>query len=190
MNTKQKLSKLVMATLAFTLTILIGLNGFAQSKKELRAQKKEKENQEQEVKYNKAKAAMFDTAFVITVESIQFRNHGVTNVTQNINFVQVIGKDGVLQIGSDLAPGPGLNNLGGFTLKGPISNIKIKEKKNKVYMSYVLTGLIGTARIAISIVGSNQATVDVDGMYSGRAFTMRGDLKTLKEAQVFEGTEF
>ena len=162
----------------------------AQSKAELRQEKKERETKEQEIAFKKAKAAILDTAFVVPAQTLKFRNGSLVGVSGTINYLQVIGNKAVLQIGSHLYPGRGLNNVGGVTLKGNISNLKIKEKKDRIFMTFTLTGLIGTARIAVSIKDSNKATVDVDGMFSGRFFTMWGNVLTLKEARVYEGSEW
>ena len=162
----------------------------AQSKAESRQEKKEREAKEQDIAFKKAKAAILDTAFVVPAQTLKFRNGSLVGVSGTINYLQVIGNKAVLQIGSHLYPGRGLNNVGGVTLKGNITNLKIKEKKDRVFMTFTLTGLIGTARVAVSIKNSRKATVDVDGMFSGRFFTMWGDVLTLKEANVYEGSEW
>lgn len=190
MKKRIRISGILFASFVLILSMILAPGAMAQQEKETRKEKKERIKKERLIKFKKAKAAMYDTAFVIPADNISFASGPLVNVSSTINYLQVIGEKAVLQIGNEFAAGSGLNNLGGFTLKGNISNLKINEKKNRVFVSFTLTGLIGTARIAVSIAGSNLATVDVDGMYSGRAFTMRGDLITLKEARIFEGTEF
>ncbi len=178
-------------TLMISLVWLISATAvFAQSKNETRQERKAREAKQDQMAFKKAKAAMFDTAFVVPAQTIQFRNGSLVGVNGTINYLQVIGKKGVLQIGSYLSPGPGLNNIGGVTLKGNISDLKINQKKDRVFMRFTLTGLIGTANVAVNITGSNRATVDVNGMFSGRFFTMTGNLITLKEAHVIEGSEY
>lgn len=173
---------------------ILPFSGIAQQNKgESKQQKKEREKTEQIQRYEMAKQLVMDTAFVVQAESIQFRDGSMmTMVQESINFLKMDREYAVLQIGSDFARTSGLNNLGGITLKGKILNLKIKEKesKNSIFMTFTLTGVLGTARISFSLTGSEKAIIDVDGMFSGRAFSMRGPVKRLQDANIFEGTEF
>jgi len=182
--------KMTLQSMLFALLIVFTLNSLAQDKKETKQERKERQKQEQKKKFEKAKASMYDTAFVVPAESVQIRGGRMMMVNRTINFVQLIGTEGVVQIGSDFASQPGLNNLGGVTLKGPISNIKISEKKERIFMTFTITDVIGIVRVAVTINGSNDAVVDVDGMFSGRAFTMRGNLIDFKEAGIYEGFSY
>lgn len=188
MKNKTSFTKTLLLSLAMIFLSTITMESYAQ--KESKQERKAREAQEQEAQFIVAKKAMMDTAFLVSGQSLQFRDSGVIPVTGTLNFVQLIGNKSVLQIGSEVATAPGLNNLGGFTLKGDATNIKISEKKDRIYLTYTLTGLIGTARIAVTIVGSDMANVDVDGMFSGKAFTMRGALVSPGDRNTFEGTEF
>lgn len=183
-NVEKKLVQSIIVLLIFSFSGSV----VAQEKKETRAERKERQKQEQIKKFEIAKAAMYDTAFVVPAESIQFRGGRQMFVNKTINFLQLIGNEGVLQIGSTFSINPGLNNLGGVTLKGPVSNLKIQEKKDRIFMSFYITDVVGTAHVSLAINGSNSAYVDVDGMFSGRMFTMRGNLIDFKEAGIFEGT--
>ena len=163
-----------------------------QNRGETRKEKKEREKKEQLHRYRQARQLVFDTAFAVPAETIHFRDGLMLPAQSSINFLKMKGDEAVIQIGSDFARGPGLNNLGGVTLKGKISNLSIteKEKKNRLYMTFVLTGLIGTAQITLTLTGSEYAIVDVNGMFSGRAFTLRGPVQPLSDTFIFEGTEF
>jgi len=182
--------KLNLHSLLLSCLMMISITSLAQDKKETRQERKERQKQEQKKLFEKAKASMYDTAFVVPAESVQIRGGRMILVSKTINFVQLIGHEGVVQIGSDFASQPGLNNLGGVTLKGPISNLKISEKNERIFMTFTITDAIGIARVAITINGSNKAVVDVEGMFSGKAFTMRGDLIDFKEAGIFEGFSY
>lgn len=181
---------LPLQSLLLSCLMIISLTSLAQDKKESKQERKERLKQEQKKVFEKAKASMYDTAFVVTAESVQIRGGRMMLVNKTINYLQLIGPEGVVQIGSDFASQPGLNNLGGVTLKGPISNIKISEKKERIFMTFTITDVIGIARVAVTINGSNKAVVDVEGMFSGKAFTMRGDLIDFKEAGIFEGFSY
>ena len=188
MNTNSPFPKILLLSVAILLCSTLSMDAIAQ--KESKQERKARQAQEQEEQYKFAKKAMFDTAFLIPAQTIQFVNTSLIPVSGTINYLQLNGNKSVLQIGSEISSEPGLNKLGGFTLKGDVRNIKISEKKNRIFVTYTLSGLIGTARIAVSITGSSKANIDVDGMFSGRAFTMRGTLVNLGESKTFEGTEF
>lgn len=164
-----------------------------ENRAETRKERKEREQAENLKKFETAKKLVLDTTFAVPAENILFGDGStMTPVQSTINFLKMDGDMAVIQVGSDFARTRGLNSLGGVTLKGKIRNLKVteKENKNRLFMTFMLTGLIGTARISLSLTGSDRAVVDVDGMFSGRAFSLRGPVTPLKDATIFEGTEF
>ena len=187
---KKILSPFLYLAMILIFAVAFSAEASGQTKKELRKQKKAQREKEQQAAFLAAKAAMLDTAFVIPAQSIQFERGTYIPVTGNINFLKITGNESVLQIGSTLSIGPGLNNLGGVTVKGRVSSLKISQRKENIYMSYILTGIVGTVNISININGSDQATVNVDGMFSGYSFTMQGTLVRPEEASIYEGTEY
>ena len=182
----------IRAILMFFL-IMPGLLLAQENRGESKATKKEREKTEQAQRFRQARQMILDTAFVVPAETVQFSNGGMmTPVQSTINFLKMDGDEAVIQIGSDFVRSAGLNSLGGITLKGKIQNLKIKEKenKNRLYLRFTLSGLIGTAQISVTLTGSEKAMIDVDGMFSGRAFSMRGPVQAIDETNIFEGTEF
>ena len=164
-----------------------------QNRAETRKEKRARDKAEQLKKYEKARQLIVDSTFVVPADNILLGDGTfMTPAQRTINFLKMNGDEAVIQVGSDFARTRGLNSLGGVTLKGKVSNLKIKEKENKhrLFMTFTLTGLIGTARISLSLTGSDRAVVDVDGMFSGRAFSLRGPVQPLSETNIFEGTEF
>ena len=164
-----------------------------QNRAETRKEKRALEKAVQLKKYEKARQLIFDSTFAVPADNILLGDGTfMTPAQSTINFLKMDGNEAVIQVGSDFARTRGLNTLGGVTLKGKVTNLKIKEKENKhrLFMTFTLTGLIGTARISLSLNGSDRAVVDVDGMFSGRAFSLRGPVQTLGETNIFEGTEF
>ncbi len=173
--------------------IMPGLLLAQENRGESKTVKKERETVEQAQRFRQARQLILDTSFVVPAETVQFSNGGMmTPVQSTINFLKMDGDEAVIQIGSDFARSAGLNSLGGITLKGKIQNLKIKDKKdkNRLYLRFTLTGLIGTAQISVSLTGSETAMIDVDGMFSGRAFSMRGPVQAIEGTNIFEGTEF
>ena len=164
-----------------------------QQNSETKAERKERQKSEQNQHYLEARQAILDSAFVVRAESLQFRD-GVMYlpVQSSINFLKVEGKMATMQVSSDFLRTASPNNLGGITLKGFLANVKINEstKKQQLFMTFTLQGAIGTARISITLNGNDMAVIDVDGVFSGRAFIMRGPVKLPQEVPVYEGAEF
>jgi hypothetical protein len=186
-----QIRKMPPTMLTFTLAMLLfAMGAQAQTKKELRQEKREKARKEAEINFEKASKAIYDTTLALPAESIQFKNRTPVSVMSNINFILLRGEEGVLQIGPGFSHDRGLNNLGGVTLKGKITNLKITEKKNRITMSFNLTGAVGIVRVTLTIKGSNRATADVELLYHGHAFTLRGKVVDLDEARFFIGTEY
>lgn len=162
----------------------------AQEQKETRKERKEREKKEQAALYEVAKQLILDSAFIIPADRITLKS-GITGIVQNnINFVKVYKKIGVLQISPSHSSELGLNGLGGFTIKGDITKYEVTDKGNKIYVRIYLKAPLANAVINISLFGSTSATVDVSGMFKGSAFTLYGNINLLGNVRIFEGTSF
>jgi hypothetical protein len=71
-------------------------------------------------------------------------------------------------------------------MKGPITFVEFKEKKDRLTLSFFLNGETSKLRITVSIFGSNLATVFVDGLIGGPAFQISGKLVPFEDAQIYE----
>ena len=184
MKLQNGLALIIVLSLIFPVTLI---------SQETRKERKEREKAENLQKYKVAKQLIMDSTFVVPADNIIFGNGSpMTMVQSTINFLRMDGEEAVIQIGSDFARTSGLNSLGGVTLKGKPANIRIKEKesKHRLFMTFTVTGLIGTANVSLTLTGSEKAVVDVKGMFSGKSLSIRGQVVPLKGANIFEGTEF
>jgi hypothetical protein len=191
-NKQRKCSTLLWLIVMVGLLIPVSLAA-QQQKKETRDEKKQRQKLVKDTRYLKARQAILDSMFVVTAESLQFRNgETFAPVQSTINFLKVTGREAVVQIGSDYSRTRGSNSLGGFTIKGEMTDVMIKEKKGKkqIYMTFTINGLIGRARIALTITGDDNAVVDVNNVMRNYALTMRGAVILPEDALIFEGTEF
>lgn len=185
---------------AFAATVLIGFVALlllpdiaSGQQKETRKERKAREKQEQLANFEIAKNMLRDTAFLIPAETFQLSDgSNFTSVDGTINFLKIDKNDGVLQLGNALSPNPGRNNLGGITVSGKVSNIRLNmnEKRNSVFMTFNLIGPVITARVAITLTGSDKAVVSVDGLYTGKGINLRGTVKPLGYKRIFQGAEF
>ena len=181
--------------LSFTVTT------FAQSSKEARAArrealKKEREErraleaQQDSVAYLKAIEALKTGSFVLEANNVTFPNGITRYVSSNTNYVQVDNGEGIVQTAfSNFAYTPGPNGLGGVTVEGNISGLKMKEDKDGNYFySYTIQGVAISATVFITLTGgTNQASVNISPNFNNNNMTMTGVLLPLDESDVFQG---
>ena len=182
--------------LSFTVTT------FAQSSKEARAArrealKKEREErraleaQQDSVAYLKAIEALRTGSFVLEANNVTFPNGITRYVSSNTNYVQVDNGEGIVQTAfSNFAYTPGPNGLGGVTVEGNISGLKMKEDKDGNYFySYTIQGVAISATVFITLTGgTNQASVNISPNFNNNNMNMTGRLLPLSESDVFQGT--
>ncbi len=182
--------------LSFTVTT------FAQTSKEARAARREALKKEREARkaleaqqdslaYFKAVEALKEGAFVLEADNVTFPNGITRYVSSNTNYVQVDNGEGILQTAfTNFAYNPGPNGLGGVTVEGNISGLKMKEDKDgNYYYNYTIQGVAVSATIFITLTGgTNQASVSISPNFNSNNMTMTGRLLPLDESDVFQGT--
>lgn len=178
--------KHAVALLLLSVLMFNAVTMMAQDVKETRQQKKERQKKEREIQFQTAKAMLFDTTFVVPAKTISLNSGQTFNINSTINFLRLSGNEGTLQISSYLSPDRGLNNRGELFVKGPLTFVKYTEKKEQITLYFLLNGQTGKLRITVSINGSNDATVFVDGNIGGPAFQLSGKLVQVKDAQIYE----
>ena len=181
--------------LSFTVT------AFAQSSKEARAARREAIRKEREarkalearqdsVAYLKAVEALKAGAFVLEADNVTFPNGLVRYVSSNTNYVQADNGTGIIQTAfSNFAFSPGPNGLGGVTVQGNMTGVKMKEDKDgNFYYNYTIQGIAVSATVFITLTaGNNQATVNINPNFNNNNMTMTGTLLPLDESDVFQG---
>ena len=182
--------------LSFTVTT------YAQTSKEARAARREAlkkerearkalEAQQDSIAYLKAVEALKTGSFVLEANNVTFPNGITRYVSSNTNYVQVDNGEGIVQTAfSNFAYSPGPNGLGGVTVQGNISGLKIKEDKDGNYFySYTIQGVAISATVFITLTGgTNQASVNISPNFNNNNMTMTGVLLPLDESDVFQGT--
>lgn len=182
--------------LSFTVTT------FAQTSKEARAARREALKKEREARkaleaqqdslaYFKAVEALKEGAFVLEADNVTFPNGITRYVSSSTNYVQVDNGEGILQTAfTNFAYNPGPNGLGGVTVEGNISGLKMKEDKDgNYYYNYTIQGVAVSATIFITLTGgTNQASVSISPNFNSNNMNMTGRLLPLDESDVFQGT--
>ena len=175
---------------------------FAQTSKEARAARREAikkerearralEAQQDSVAYFKAVEALKSGSFVLEADYVSFPNGITRYVSNNTNYVQVDNGEGIVQTAfTNFAYTPGPNGLGGVTVEGTISGLKMKEDKDgNYYYNYSIQGIAISATVFITLTGgTNQASVSISPNFNNNNMTMTGRLLPVDESDVFQGT--
>lgn len=184
------------------LLLTLSVTTFAQTRREARearreALKKERaerralEAQQDSVAYMKAVEALNEGDFVLEANNVSFPN-GITRfVSSNTNYVQVKDGKGIVQTAfTNFSYAPTPNGIGGVTVEGDISGLKIKQDKDgNYYCNYMIQGIAISATISITLTGgTNQASVTISPNFNNNTMTMMGVLVPTSESDVFQGT--
>ena len=182
--------------LSFTVTTL------AQTGKEARAARREAlkkerearralEAQQDSVAYFKAVEALKAGAFVLEANNVTFPS-GITRfVSSDTNYIQVDNGEGIVQTAfSNFTYSPGPNGLGGVTVEGKISGLKMNaDKDGNYFYNYSIQGIAVSATVSITLTGgTNQASVTISPNFNNNTMTMLGVLLPTSESDVFQGT--
>ena len=135
----------------------------------------------------RAAAAVNSSNFVLEANQVIF-DHGRTQpVTSNTNFIMVAGNKVVVQVSPSVAGGP--NGVGGITLDGQASNVKISTDKHGG-VTYTMTA-IGTGLSANIVVklsgGGDYATATVSSSYHSSDITLNGRIVPRGISSTFKG---
>ena len=135
-----------------------------------------------------ASAAVQNMDFVLEADNVSFKNGATAFVNSNTNFIAVKGKRAVVQISpSDFAAGP--NGVGGVTVDGMISGMKVKtEKKGRTTISMNVSGIGINAQVELYMFpGSNEATATVYPNFNSNTVWMSGEIIPYENSTVIKG---
>ena len=125
--------------------------------------------------------------FVLEANRLAFKRGETAYVTSYTNFVSLSDDKAVIQIAPFNGGGP--NGVGGITLEGRASNIKLKtDKKGNVLftMSVMGNGLSATVNISLP-KNSYMATVMVNPNFHSNRVTLYGTLVPANKSDAFKG---
>ena len=153
-----------------------------------RARLKAEEQAADAVAYQQAVQALKNKQFVLEANQVIFRNGQSAYFTSNTNFVMMNGQRSTVQVAFN-TPYPGPNGIGGITVDGNASDMKMTtDKKGNVNCSFSVQGIGISAQIFISLTnGGNNATVTVNPNFNNNTLTLNGNLVPLDQSDVFKG---
>lgn len=139
------------------------------------------------IDYVNAVHALENLDFVLEADRLVFKRGETAFVTSTTNFISLSDADAVVQVAPFNGGGP--NGVGGITLEGRASNIKLKtDKKGNTLltMSVMGTGLSATLDISMP-KGTNRASVTISPNFHNNKITLEGVLLPSAASSVFKG---
>ena len=120
--------------------------------------------------YQQAVQALKNKQFVLEANQVIFRNGMSAFVTSN-------------------TPYPGPNGIGGVTVDGNSSDMKMNvDKKGNVNCSFSVQGIGISAQVFITMSnGDNNASVTISPNFSNNNLTLNGNIIPLDQSNIFKG---
>ncbi len=161
------------------------------AKKAEKAAKKAAEEAQQQALFQQALQSMQDQGFVLEADRVIFKRGRSVFVSSNTNFISLDGDNAVVQVAFN-GPYSGPNGLGGITVEGKASNIKMSTTKRRVTIfSMNVQGIGISASVTIQMPeGTNQASVTINPNFSGNTLTLSGYVLPIEQSSVFKGRSF
>lgn len=159
----------------------------AEENKETKEQKKQREALQDSINYANALHALETLNFVMEADQLVFKRGQTAFVTSVTNFVALSDDNAIVQIAPFNGGGP--NGIGGITLEGRASNIRIKtDKKGNTTFMMNVTGIGLSASIDIRLnKGSNQASITINPNLHSNKITLNGRLLPTESSNIHKG---
>lgn len=138
--------------------------------------------------YQMAVEALKNKQFVLEADQVIFPNGMSAFVTSNTNFVLMNGNRATVQTAFN-TPYPGPNGIGGVTVDGNSSDMKMNiDKKGNVSCSFSVQGIGISAQIFINMgAGNNNASVNISPNFNNNNLTLNGNIVPLDQSNIFKG---
>ena len=190
----------------FWLVLLCSMAAWAQTEKRIYTRdelKSRSGRQQDECKARKELAAKLDSAmfvravdalekldFVLEANQLQFKRGYTAFVNATTNFISLHDAHATVQVAPFNGGGP--NGVGGITLDGKASNIKMEtDKRGNVFFTMNVMGTGISARVTISLTkGSNKASATIYPNFHSNNITLLGELMPAEDSSVFKGQSF
>jgi hypothetical protein len=159
-----------------------------QEKKALRKKQREEANMAQ---FEQAKQALENGNWVLEANRLYTKWGRVINVSDQTNFVSLENNTAYMQLAFNGYTGP--NGIGGITLKGKPTQVKMTEDKNgNITYQMSVIGNALTADITVRLgSGNNYADAEVNAMTTSARLRFAGQLVPLSESSTYRsGMDF
>ncbi len=182
------MKKLLFITGLLLLTCALGTHAQTVGKDLDKAARKAEEKMRGELLFKEAERALREQAFVLEADRVVFKRGRSAFVSSNMNFVSLADDRATVQIAFN-GPYSGPNGLGGITVDGTASNIKMaQDKRGNINFSMNVSGIGVSAQVYIQLTkGTNDATVTVSPNFNANRITLTGKLLPPEKSRVFKG---
>ena len=159
----------------------------SESRQNERQQRKQMEAKLDSLNFVRAVKALEGLDFVLEAKQLQFKRGNTAFVSATTNFVSLHDEYATVQVAPFYSGGP--NGVGGITLDGRASNIKMEtDKRGNVTFTMSVIGVVLSARVSISLIkGSNKASATIYPNFHSNNITLIGELIPTEESSVFKG---
>ncbi len=142
------------------------------------------------IAYLKALRSLDRLDFALEADQLTLKRGRVVFVSSDKNFVTLSGDMATVQVAPFMGGGP--NGVGGITLEGRASGIRVKTDKRgntSFSMNVFGNGISATLNIVLP-EGSNRASVSIDPNFSSNRIMLTGTLIPLDDSRLFKGSTF
>lgn len=125
--------------------------------------------------------------FALEADQLILKRGRSVFVSSDTNFVTLCGDMATVQVAPFMGGGP--NGIGGITVEGRVSNVRIETDKRgntRFSMNVFGSGISATLNITLP-KGGNRASVSIDPNFSSNRITLNGTLVPLDDSRVFKG---
>ena len=150
-----------------------------ETKQERKKREKELRALNDSVAHNRAIRGLQNGRWVLLADRITVgrRAYTVYNIDSNANFLLQQDNEGMVQVAYNKI-NPGVNGLGGITLQGKVSGVRIEtDKKGNINYSYHINSTEISAHIPVTVyANSGNARAIVDSTFGSGTLTIYGKL--------------
>ena len=150
-----------------------------ETKQERKKREKELRALNDSVAHNRAIRGLQNGRWVLLADRITVgrRAYTVYNIDSNANFLLQQDNEGMVQVAYNKI-NPGVNGLGGITLQGKVSGVRIEtDKKGNINYSYHINSTEISAHITVTVyANSGNARAIVDSTFGSGTLTIYGKL--------------
>ncbi len=131
-----------------------------------------------------------DRQFVLEADRIIPKSGRTFNVNSMTNFLMVNGDRATIQVASTSTVNPGPNGVGGITLEGRITELRITDESyGGLTMNMTVAGNALSAAVTITLTGSGDiATATIRPTFNSNRAEMRGRIVPLTQSSVYKGS--
>jgi hypothetical protein len=174
-----------------TVTQVSAQNSDTLTRQEKKAMRKKQRNAANMAQFEQAKQALENGDWVLEANRLYTKWGRVINVSDQTNFVSLENNTAYMQLAFNGYAGP--NGLGGITLKGKPTQIKMTEDKNgNITYQMSVIGNALTADITVRLgKGNNFADAEVNAMTTSARLRFAGQLVPLDQSTTYRsGMDF